>query len=921
MNLSKKITGLIVLLIVLTTSSNILVASAKTKVIPRSSWGANEDYRYLIDGTKDPVLVETNDEYFEKYKDELTYARVIEKDSKGNAYKWPLQYAKKVSKFIIHHTATTKDLKNPEKAIKNIYKYHALNRGWGDVGYNYFIDTKGRVYEGRFGGEGVVGAHAGNGNTGSIGIALLGDYENNDLPNTVVAALAKFISEKAKIHKVNVTGKTEFRGEKSDNIIGHKDVMATQCPGANLYAKLPLIRELAKKNYAEKKKFTKDYDFQDESDLYYIELTPNETDIVEIKLENIGKKTWNSDTYLSARIKFQDQDVIEFPDMEGAMLAKMEETSVAPGKNATFKIKVKGGKADIVTVKLSPVINGKNKVMDYLEMPVTVFQSQFTYKFISKNFPSKALKPGEKFTATVKLKNTGNTIWRKAYENIAILAKDHDRGDKSDFRKPASAKMGFLKEKIVKPGETGTFEMELYAPSEPGYYREYFSPLVDNEIWMSDTGLYFDVVVAEEGEDLGADLISAKSMNYWEQGSRYKVWLNVRNTGQSTWTKKDISMGFIKDKGMSLSGARLINGSVAPGKIARLEFYATVKADHDISKNNYILVRLKKDGENVMKLPFRVKYDVVAKKVAKKVKKKVTEKVEKTSPIPKAKSKEGDIRVKLSYSGNPQVTANGDFTVYDGNKKIKTQDKNDTVTIEKNRIRYKVKIDGKTYTKSGPIRIVPSSGTILEIENFDHAPGWNEKLNDNQYRGILEINQDGGELIVINELPLEDYLKGLGEVSDYENEDKIKAIMVAARTYAKYYLEKDEKFPGKPYDLNDDPESCQKYLGYGLEKRSPKIAEAIKETKGEVVTYKGELVKTPYFSQSDGSYTKDPDDVWGWSAAYLKPVKDSVCNEDKFLGHGVGLSGCGAKGMAESGKTYQEILKYYYSGVEISEWY
>jgi stage II sporulation protein D len=36
-------------------------------------------------------------------------------------------------------------------------------------------------------------------------------------------------------------------------------------------------------------------------------------------------------------------------------------------------------------------------------------------------------------------------------------------------------------------------------------------------------------------------------------------------------------------------------------------------------------------------------------------------------------------------------------------------------------------------------------------------------------------------------------------------------------------------------------------------------------------------------------------------------------------GHGVGLSGCGAEGMAKAGKRFGEIIKYYYKGVEIEE--
>lgn len=57
--------------------------------------------------------------------------------------------------------------------MKAIYKDHAFKNGWGDVGYNFIISPGGIIYEGRSGGEGVVGAHATWNNQPSLGIALI----------------------------------------------------------------------------------------------------------------------------------------------------------------------------------------------------------------------------------------------------------------------------------------------------------------------------------------------------------------------------------------------------------------------------------------------------------------------------------------------------------------------------------------------------------------------------------------------------------------------------------------------------------------------------------------------------------------------------------------------------------------------------
>ncbi|MDA1061181.1 MAG: N-acetylmuramoyl-L-alanine amidase, partial [bacterium] len=199
-------------------SSFIALAKDPGGVIPRSQWGADESYRYLSDNSMDYPLVELDPEFYEKYADELQYSRVVETDENGDKYKWPLQYPEKVKKVIVHHTATTKNLEDPAQAIRDIYHYHAITRAWGDIGYNYIVDLDGNVYEGRAGGEGVIGAHSGSGNHGSIGIAVLGNYQDSEIPETVITKMSQFIFKKSKIHGIDTDGKSLFRDELMYNI-------------------------------------------------------------------------------------------------------------------------------------------------------------------------------------------------------------------------------------------------------------------------------------------------------------------------------------------------------------------------------------------------------------------------------------------------------------------------------------------------------------------------------------------------------------------------------------------------------------------------------------------------------------------------------------------------------------------------------
>ncbi len=924
-----------------TASTYIALNSNNQKtVISRSQWGADESYRYLEDNSIDPVLVEIDAAYYEKFKDELQYSRVVESDENGDKYKWPLQYPTKVKKVIIHHTATTENLDSPEQAIRDIYYYHAISRGWGDIGYNYIVDQEGNIYEGRYGGEGVIGAHSGPGNNGSIGIAVLGNYEETDVNEEVVGAIGQFVAQKSKVHDIDPEGYSAFRAELMPNIFGHKDIMSTQCPGIYLYQKLPIIRSLAKElKQNEKEKFIKDYDYQDLSEIYYIEMKPKDTIEVTMKMENIGKVDWNSETFLVVNQNPDFEGFISFPSAQNYVLTYMEEDSVAPGETATFKFQVKSGaKGDIVYMEVAPVMNGTQKPFDSVVVPIAVQQTDYRYEFADSKFPPDAVEKGQTFEGFVKLKNTGNVTWTQFGENMVVLGADHPQNRLSEFTSPKSNVLGTLEEEEVKPGEIGTFKLSLTAPDESGYYKEYFTPrVVGEDMWMADHGLYFETTVF--GDLYEAEHTDTLASQDWKVGKKYLVILKFRNVGQVAWNRDNFTVGFLKDQDLKITDTKLENEKdVKPGEIATLTFVAEVLTT-ETPGIKPILTVPKVDGTKLFNRPIYTHYNVVEngelspEEVVAKLKenleniKKEQEKVQEDSvqkgdgEVGQGNGDEEDIRVKLSFSGNPEITADSDFEIYSGDTLLESLSSGEIAKVEYSASQYLVTTPKNTYKKSDPIRFVPKGGGIMEIDNYDHSPAWNQDLNDNEYRGVLEVRKVDSTLVVINELPLEDYLKGLGEVSNTSNLEKIKSIMVAARSYALYYITVDEKFPGKPYHLDDDPNVSQKYLGYGLEKRSPNVTKGVEATAGQVVTYDGEVVKTPYFNQSDGTKTKDAKDIWGWDLPYLVSVSDSYCNGETFLGHGVGLSGCGATGMAEAGFSYVEILQHYYTGVDITDLY
>ena len=164
--------------------------------------------------------------------------------------------------------------------------------------------------------------------------------------------------------------------------------------------------------------------------------------------------------------------------------------------------------------------------------------------------------------------------------------------------------------------------------------------------------------------------------------------------------------------------------------------------------------------------------------------------------------------------------------------------------------------DGKTVLESKEIQIRSSlSDGLVRIASWDRIPAWDTRrmYNDNIFRGNIVLRIENEKILVVNELPLELYLRGLAEVSNTDNPEKIKTILTAARSYAYYYSNNsNRKFPNKPYDASDDPDVFQKYLGYSYELRSPQVMNMISSTNGQVIKYNNTVIKAWYFSQSDG---------------------------------------------------------------------
>jgi hypothetical protein len=167
------------------------------------------------------------------------------------------RYADNVHVAIVHHTAGSNSYSASQSAgiVRAIEIYHVQGNGWNDIGYNFLVDKYGQIFEGRYGGmtRAVIGAHAMGFNVGSVGIALIGNYNTATVTPAARAALVSLLAWRLDLAHVDPrsrvvrisTGNPRYPPGTAvtlNAISGHRDTYQTSCPGSTLYAQLPAIR-------------------------------------------------------------------------------------------------------------------------------------------------------------------------------------------------------------------------------------------------------------------------------------------------------------------------------------------------------------------------------------------------------------------------------------------------------------------------------------------------------------------------------------------------------------------------------------------------------------------------------------------------------------------------------------------------------
>lgn len=225
--------------------------------------------------------------------------------------------------------------------------------------------------------------------------------------------------------------------------------------------------------------------------------------------------------------------------------------------------------------------------------------------------------------------------------------------------------------------------------------------------------------------------------------------------------------------------------------------------------------------------------------------------------------------------------------------------------------------------------VLYSKSNIIAVNNYDRKSY--AGIPWNTFHGSLIFKQDymkdtnwieKNKFVVINKLPFREYLKWIAETNDTESDTKNEVMSLISKSYALFYMNPKNIHPSIPklatYNAVDDPRIFQKYVWAWLEKTLKKRYKALSKTQNTLVLYDNNIPVLPYFSCSAWFTYSAKEKRWRDDTAYLKSRFDlGICKDKKFSGHGVGLSGLWAERRASFGRSYQDILSYYYPWIKI----
>ncbi len=507
---------------------------------------------------------------------------------------WALQ------RVMVHHTVTAGNPPNGAAAVRSIWQSHAVNQGWGDIGYNYLVDVSGNIFQGRYFDAAfantnnvvVEGGHTLGFNRYSAGIATIGNFDVSQpygQLNESVSNIAGYLMSKANLAPwrtyVDSSGRTQYM------LSGHRDYTSTACPGQYEYAQLGNVRNRTNDYVSYYMGFRNyDYSYQGQgvngSSGSTLTLRTGQTASVYLDLKNEGLATWQNsganpvrlgtDRYRDRPDGFADPSWVN-PARPGTFTEKVtingdgskttsSATSIAPGEIARFSFTLRGGTfSGTHAVYYRPLAEGLTWFSRDLGIywTVTNVPDSFSYQWLTQSGSVSNL-PNTPSTLSLTIKNTGNVAWTNTGDANTIRIGTSRPNDRSsgiaDPSWQGPHRIGTFAGKTyldgsgqpirdgggnvtydntatsVQPGEAATFVFQALSPNRPYAAAEFFNLVVDGKAWLNDSGIYWPVSISQGYRAQWAGQSAFPTIT--KATSPYgSIFVDFKNTGTYPWVR------------------------------------------------------------------------------------------------------------------------------------------------------------------------------------------------------------------------------------------------------------------------------------------------------------------------------------------------------------------------------------------------
>ena len=339
--------------------------------------------------------------------------------------------------------------------------------------------------------------------------------------------------------------------------------------------------------------------------------------------------------------------------------------------------------------------------------------------------PICVLRRAETRSLFVELQNTSQLTWNPDQFELSVLQTGRLAIDSAKIQLPHE----------IGEGERARIAFELTAPVQAGKYRFTLQPRWQNGKLKKAQPI--DFLVEVEPARLTGKLVEQPDLLALARGDSQKVVFGYRNTGNVVWNSENTILQSLPATPSALATSdwispvqptRLREVAVLPNETGHFEF--TVVRSTANSRNESFVPFVRGLGR-IRGAAAKVKFTdapAVVEEVSEVLKTAETE-----IAAPSSTERGPMIRIRLSFRSDRVEIGGGEFAL-----------KNSTGT-EIFRGTFadfeKVKLaDGEFF------RAEPLGSTILEIPNWAHHPRWTDKINDNKFRGVLEIRRLGDEL-------------------------------------------------------------------------------------------------------------------------------------------------------------------------------